>query len=189
MQTLYVLPGLMLGLVAFSGSPETPANAREVEIDATHSSVVFKVKHQKVSWFYGRFNAVKGSINLDGDKSAVAITIDATSVDTGNEGRDRHLRGPDFFNTKQFPQIKFESSSVNISEDERLHIKGKMTIRGVTKEVSAIADKTGEGTARGKPIIGYHSVITIKRSDFGMTYGKGGIGDDVEVTLSLECKG
>ena len=94
MQTLYVLPGLMLGLVAFSGSPETPANAREVEIDATHSSVVFKVKHQKVSWFYGRFNAVKGSINLDGDKSVVAITIDATSVDTGNEGRDRHLRGP-----------------------------------------------------------------------------------------------
>ena len=189
MHMFYALSGLLLGLISVSGFSETPAKSRKVEIDTTHSCVVFKVKHQKVSWFYGRFNKFQGSITLDGDKSAVSITIDATSVDTANEGRDRHLRGPDFFNTKQFPEIQFESSSVSISEDEQLHIKGKLTICGVTKEISAVADKTGEGTARGKPIVGYHSVITLKRSDFGITYGKGGIGDDVEVIFSLECKG
>ena len=189
MNVFYVLPGLALSLLPLSNLTKAPAEARVVEVDATHSSVLFKVKHQKVCWFYGRFNKIQGSISLDGDKSSVAITIDATSADTGNEGRDRHLLGPDFFNTKQFPEIKFESSSVSVSEDGDLDIKGKLTICGVTKELTAVAEKTGEGKARGKPIVGYHSVITIKRSDFGMNYGKGGIGDDVQVTLSLECKG
>jgi polyisoprenoid-binding protein YceI len=189
MSSIYVVPLFVMGLFATLTPEPTHPKARALEVDASHSSVIFKVKHQNVSWFYGRFDTIKGSIILDEAKSSVSLTIDASSANTGNERRNRHLVGPDFFNTKQFPEIKFESKSVEVSKAGHLNVKGKLTIRGVTKDVNAIAKKTGEGKARGKPIVGYHCIFTIKRSDFGITYGKGSLGDDVEVTISLECKG
>lgn len=189
MSSIYVLPLFVMGLFVAITPESAQPKARDLEVDASHSSVIFKVKHQNVSWFYGRFDTIKGSILLDGAKSSVSLTIDASSANTGNERRDRHLVGPDFFNTKQFPEIKFESESVEVSKEGHLNVKGKLTMRGVTKEVTAIANKTGEGKARGKPIVGYHCVFTVQRSDFGITYGKGALGDDVEVTISLECKG
>lgn len=185
MTPLYALPLVALGLFSF----HTPEPSRALEVNPTNSSVMFKVKHYEVSWFYGRFNSIKGSINLDGDKSSVSLIIDATSADTGNERRDRHLVGPDFFNSKQFPEIKFESTSVKVSKSGHLDIKGKLTLLGVTRELNAIANKTGEGKNRGNPVSGYHTVFKIKRSDFGMNYGKGSIGDEIEVTISLQCKG
>ena len=166
-----------------------PTKARTFAVDTVHSSVMFKVKHLNTSWFYGRFNTIKGAIAVGGDDSSVNLIIDAKSADSANDRRDRHLHGPDFFNVKQFPEIKFESTSVRVSKSGHLDVKGKLTLRGKTKEIQAIANKVGEGKARGgAAIVGYHTVFTIKRSDFGMTYGKGALSDDVEVTISVECK-
>src|SRR5687768_12531453 len=80
--------------------------ADSYQIDAVHSSVLFKIKHLGVADFYGRFNDVSGTVsfdNADPSKSSVALEVKVESVDTHNEKRDQHLKSPDFFNSKQFP--------------------------------------------------------------------------------------
>ena len=84
-------------------------------VDTNHSSVLFRIQHLGAAYFWGRFNEVSGSLLVDHESpanSSVRITVPASSIDTGNKGRDEHLRGPDFFDARQFPNIEFESTKV-----------------------------------------------------------------------------
>jgi polyisoprenoid-binding protein YceI len=159
------------------------------KIDPVHSSVVFSVTHLGVSNFYGRFNDVSGTVVLDKadpSKSSVELTIPVESVDTHYEKRDQHLKGPDFFNAKQFPVMTFKSKKVESSGDT-YNVTGDFTLHGVTKPLTLEVKKVGEGKGpEGEIRAGGETHFTIKRSDYGMNFMQGPVGDEINIVVSLE---
>lgn len=188
-----VLTALAAGAVTFASRPEVmkTAAADPWTIDGVHSSLVFRVKHLNTSYFYGRFNEMSGQVVWDGDDAANAsfnVEVKTASVDTANEGRNRHLRSADFFNADQFPVCTFKSTSIKRSGDA-YELAGDLTINGKTKPVTARLEKTGEGKnpRGGNAIVGFETVLTVKRSDFGINYMPDGLGDEVKLFVSLEA--
>ncbi len=166
----------------------TPAAADTYTVDGTHTSVMFRIKHLNVSWFYGRFNEVSGSFVIDDDPSACSfeITVHAASADTNNEMRDRHIKGPDFFNVGEFPEMSFKSSSVQAS-DEGYAVTGQLSLHGVSREITVQASHSGSGKDPwGGFRTGFETVFSISRSDFGMDFMLDGLSDEVRLTISLE---
>jgi polyisoprenoid-binding protein YceI len=166
-------------------------------VDAVHSGVIFRTKHAGITNFYGRFNKVDGTWSFDPEspeEASFEFTVDNNSVDTGNSGRDDHLRNPDFFNTRQFPTTTFESTKVEKSSGENMYkLHGDLTLHGVTKPVVADLEYLGTGEFRGNPIAAFEARFTIKRSEFGMTKyiapdgsDSGGLGNTVHLIVSVE---
>ena len=175
--------------VASLGMGTLAIAADSFQVDTVHSSVLFRVKHMNVSQAYGRFNDVAGKFLVDESdptKSVFDLTINAESIDTANSKRDLHLKGPDFFNAKQFPTITFKSKTVAKSAGG-YDVSGDLTLHGVTKPVTFKLAVTGSGKGmRGEALSGVEASTVLKRSDFGMGYMVGPIGDEVQVTASLE---
>jgi polyisoprenoid-binding protein YceI len=166
------------------------ANAADTfKIDPVHSSVVFSVQHLGVSNFYGRFNDISGTVVFDKDnpsKSSVELSMPVESLDTHNPKRDQSLKSPDYFNAKQFLTITFKSTKVEGSGDT-LKVSGDLTIHGVAKPLTVDFKKGGEGKGmQGEARGGGETRFSIKRSDFGMNFQQGAIGDEVTIILSLE---
>jgi polyisoprenoid-binding protein YceI len=180
-------PKFILAIVLSSAG--LMVHADTFKIDPVHSSIAFGVKHLGITNFYGRFNDVSGQVVFDKDdpsKSSVEVTIPVESIDTHDEKRDQHLKSPDFFNAKQFPMLVFKSTSVEGTGDN-YKATGDLTLHGVTKpltlEIKRGPDSQGtEGEIRG----GGETRFTIKRSDYGMNFMQGALGDEVTVFLSLE---
>jgi polyisoprenoid-binding protein YceI len=174
----------------------SPALAAPVafEIDPVHSEVAFKIRHL-VSKTSGRFNSFEGSLFYDDEDpsaSSVSVTVDVTSIDTNNENRDGHLKGPDFFDVEKFPTLTFVSKEVKV-EKENLVIVGELTMHGVTKPVTLTAEKLGMNTMGEKSFIGFSASGEIDRKDFGIEWNKtldvGGavLGDRVEIAIGIEA--
>ena len=176
-------------ILAVVASAPVASAADPFEVDPVHSSIVFRVKHMNVSYFYGRFDSLKGKFLIDEQdpsRSSFDLTINAESVDTANEKRDQHLKGPDFFNAKQFPTITFKSKSVS-KGPTGYTVSGDLTLKGVTKPAEVVLTVVGTGKGmKGEALSGVEATVQLKRSDFGMTFMVGPIGDDVQVTASLE---
>ena len=155
--------------------------APKFKIDPVMSAVIFKIKHLGISDAYGRFDAE------DPAKSSIEVTIPAASVDTNNKKRDDHLRGSDFFKVKQFPNITFKSTSIKAAGKGKFKITGEVTLLGKTKTVECDLVHTGDGKGfKGETRSGYQATMTIKRSEFGMTYGLKNMGDEVTLTISIQ---
>lgn len=166
----------VLGLLLSSNVMASP-----YKIDTGHSAVLFKVKHFNAGYTFGSFKSFKGTFE---EGSSVELTVDANSVDSHVEKRDDHLRGPDFFNVKQFPEIMFKS--IKWEGDT---LTGTLTFHGVSKEVSLTVEKVGTGSDPwGNERIGYYGELKIKRSDFGVSYGikEGSVSDELTLIISLE---
>ena len=166
------------------------ANAADTfKVDPVHSFVLFSVQHLGIANTYGRFNDISGIVVFDKDnpsKSSVELSVPVESLDTNNAIRERSLKSPDFFNVKQFPTLTFKSTKVEGSGDT-LKVSGDLTIRGVTKPVTVDFKKGREGKGVfGEWRGGGETRFTIKRSDFGMTFELGEVGDEVTIILSLE---
>ena len=166
------------------------ANAADTfKVDSVHSFVLFSVQHLGIANTYGRFNDITGTVVFDKDnpsKSSVELSVPIESLDTHNSIRDRSLKSPDFFNAKQFPTMTFKSTKVEGSGD-MLKVSGDLTIRGVTKPLTVDFKKGGEGKGVfGEMRGGGETRFTIKRSDFGMNFQQGAVGDEVSIILSLE---
>lgn len=159
-------------------------------IDSVHASAVFRVKHLNVSYFYGRFNKIEGSFNLNKDKpeaSALDVTIDIGSVDTNNEKRNGHLKSQDFFSAKEFPSATFKAKTFKKAGDASYDVTGDLTIHGVTKPVTVKIDDTGTGKGmQGGTVAGFETTFNVKRSDFGMTFMTGPLSDEINITISCE---
>jgi polyisoprenoid-binding protein YceI len=182
----------LCGLVMFA-SVVSVAQAEPVtfKVDPVHSTVLFRIMHLNIAPAYGRFADPTGTFVLDStdmSKSSFDISIDVAKVNTDNTKRDEHLRGPDFFSVQQFPTATFKSTSVKSAGEGKMEVSGELTLRGVTKPVSLTLVKTGEGDrgARFGYRAGLEGTVTIKRSDFGITYMPEGLGDDVQLTIALE---
>lgn len=187
----------------FSGTPATlPAigaqtvgastiTADEFAVDAVHSSVVFRVKHAGVSYFYGTFAGFEGKFRVDADNPAntmIDVAVETNSVNSNNSRRDAHLKSPDFFNAEQFPKLTFKSTGARAHSDGTIHVTGDLTYRGRSQTVTVPVTKTGEAQTRQGYKQGFITEFTIKRSDFGDTWGidNGALGDEVTLIVSLQ---
>lgn len=193
MKSLLLVPAACVLLSALQPDHEvgtTAAGSANWKIDPVHSSAIFCIKHANASKFYGMFKAVNGEFTIDTDKpenSKIEASIATETIVTHNEDRDKHLRSPDFFDVKQFPLLKFTSTKVAKKGGDSYEVGGEVEMRGKKAVVTATVTKIGEGEFQGKRI-GYEAVFTLKRSDFGMTYGidKKVLSDEVQVTISVE---
>ena len=162
-------------------------------VDPVHSAVLYRVLHLGASPSWGRFNSLSGEIVIDAEdaaKSRVALTIDAASIDSGNEKRDQHLRSPDFFSVKEFPEITFVSDSVRARGETGYDVTGKLTLHGVTKPVTLQVERTGAGPGMGGAVIaGFEARFTLNRSDydFGAKFEPGVLGEEVSVVVAIEA--
>lgn len=188
-----LLSTLALSTSLFAGS--ALAAQSEWSIDKDHSQVGFTVDHMVVSEVDGQFKSYSGKALLDDadlTKSQVEFTADVGSVDTGNQKRDEHLRGADFFDAAKYPQLTFKSTKIT-KAGKGYKLKGLLTLHGVTKEVTL--DATVSQVVKnpwGKQVRAVKVGGELKRADFGLTWNKsldqGGllIGDTVEIDVKLE---
>jgi len=166
-------------------------------IDPLHSSVLFAIDHLGLSTVHGRFDKFAGKFSIDraAKKGEVELTIDAASVDTNDNdkgsrqrSRDEHLRSADFFNAAEFPKLTYKSTNVVFTGDNPTTVEGNLTLLGVTKPVSLKLDrfKCNPATATAKERCGGDGTGKVKRSEFGMSRGIPGIGDELVLTVSFE---
>ena len=179
---------VFLATFAF-GSQAVIAQSADYDLDPSHTSLVFSTSHFGYSYTFGRFNKLAGAFRFDKNNpsaSAFTVEIDAASLDTNDKKRDEHLQSPDFFDVRQFPKIAFQTTSVTASGND-LKLTGKITLHGVTKEVTIPLKYLGEGNGPyGKYRCGFYSNFRIKRSEFGMKGMLEAIGDDINIIFSFE---
>jgi polyisoprenoid-binding protein YceI len=167
------------------------------QLDTAHSELAFAVKHMMVSTVRGRFRTFSAEIDLNerqaGD-SRVDVTIDLASVDTGNEMRDNHLRGADFFDVAQYPTATFVSKRVEERGAGEYHVIGDLSLHGVTRETPLTV--TVEGPHRdmqNQRRLGFTITGAISRKDFALNYNPaletGGwvVGDTVKLQIEVEA--
>jgi polyisoprenoid-binding protein YceI len=170
-----------------------PVQAADVySIDPVHSDASFSIRHF-VSNVRGRFNDFSGTVNLDPAKmtsSSVTFTIKASSIDTGNEGRDKHLRTADFFDVEKFPEITFKSTSIAAAGKDQYSVTGDFTMHGVTKRITLPVTFLGNAKdSKGNEKAGFETSATLNRNDYGISYDPKGLvlGEDVKVSVSIEA--
>lgn len=165
--------------------------------DRAHTSVGFSVRHMvtQVRGSFGDFSMTIVKDDANPAASSVDFKIQATSVDTGNEMRDKHLRSDDFFAVEKFPEITFKSTKVEKVSDSDYQVTGEFTMRGVTKVMTLPVKFLGEIKGMdGKPVAGFSVTTTLNRKEFGVNWNKtldsGGLllADEVTVEINVEAK-
>ncbi|MFN3594679.1 MAG: YceI family protein [Thiobacillaceae bacterium] len=169
-----------------------PALAQErYNLDPSHTIVSFEIRHHGVSQQRGLFTRSQGSAVLDpqGGGGRIEVTIDANAVVTGVDALDRMLRGPAFFNTALHPRIRFVSDSIRYADGRPVEVTGQLTLLGITRPVTLeVRDFTcTQHFLRRVPLCGADVHTTIRRSDFGMTFGLPNlVGDEVKLAIQVE---
>jgi polyisoprenoid-binding protein YceI len=193
MRTVTRLAALALATLAL---PSVVAAApKSYTVDNAHSVAGFRIRHlmTKVD---GRFRDVAGTVVYDPQApqaSAVEVTIQAASIDTGTSRRDDHLRSPDFFEVEKYPTLTFKSVSVEPVSPTSLRVTGDLTIKGVTQRVTVPVEILGTMPFRGGEKAGFETTFTVDRKAYGVTWNRavdqGGmlLGDDVEVNIRLQA--
>lgn len=164
-------------------------------IDKAHSDLEFTVRHMMISNVRGRFRSFDGDVRLDFSNmtnSSVKLDIEAASIFTNEEDRDKHLKSPDFLTVDKYPLVKFVSDRIR-KNGNKVEIDGKLTIRDVTRDVSISGELQGPITdPYGKKRVGFDGTATIARKDFGLTWNmvlEGGgilVGDTVKIDVHME---
>jgi len=181
-----------IAVAAFASVLSATAMAADYVIDTknAHASINFRIKHLGFSWIAGRFDKFSGTFSYDEknpDAAKVAIKIDTASVDTNHAERDKHLRGADLLDTEMFPEATFESTSVKASGPDKATITGKLTLHGVTKDVTLDAERVGGGKDPwGGYREGFTATTTLKLADFAITRDLGPFSKEVELRLDVE---
>ena len=163
-------------------------------LDPTHSRIGFVARHAMVTKVRGSFNEFSGSGSFDAENPAnshLTLTVQADSIDTRNADRDAHLRSNDFFDMDRYPEITFQSTSVEQLGDQQYRVTGDLSIKGITRPVSV--DFELEGSAvdpYGNLRIGLEGTTTINRKDFGVSWNAaletGGVLVGEKVVLEFE---
>lgn len=167
------------------------------EIDSSHSSVHFSVRHLVIAKVRGTFTRWSGTLQVPGDdfsKATVSATIDASSIDTGVAQRDAHLKSPDFFDVAQFPDLLFVGKRVQPRSGGELDVIGDLTIKGITREVVLRVESHGQAKDPwGNLRVAFTASTSIDRKDFGLTWNQvletGGVmvGDRIEIEAEIQA--
>lgn len=186
-RSISLLSVVILGLIASAGSI---ARADSYNVDPVHSTTIFRIHHFNAGYVYGFIAGPTGTFTYDpNDASTLAFTVSASldNLDTSNSRRDDDLKGPDWFNAKQFPTLDFKSTSATKTGDNTYSVTGDLTIHGVTKSITVTMTMTGSGQGmQGETRTGFETTFTIQRADFDMAAMPGGVGPDVRIIVALE---
>jgi len=165
-------------------------------IDPTHTSIGFSVRHAMVSKVRGTFADFSGALTIDGvdlAASSAELTIQAASIDTQNADRDGHLVSADFLDVENFPTLTFTSTAVTVDGPD-VAVTGDLTIRGVTRSVTVNYEYIGTSMDPfGFTRVGFEGTAKISRKDFGLTWNAaletGGVlvGDEITLVLDVEA--
>lgn len=212
-----IFAAAIIGFAAFTSNNETSAaefaqkfaenkdqklTAAELtgtyNFDRAHSSIGFRIMHMGLAEVPGSFTDYTGTINYNGDdvtKSSVEFSAKVTSINTGVEPRDKHLRTADFFEVEKYPDMTFKSTKIEKKGNNQFVAVGDFTLKGVTKQISLPFTVNGfyKDPQRGGIKIGVSALTTINRRDYGVTYGKvldnGALqlADNVNINLQIEA--
>lgn len=166
-------------------------------VDVSHTSVGFVIRHMMVSKVRGNFADVEGTIKGDPtalDSTQISFRVGIDSISTNNEDRDNHLRSADFFEVEKYPNMTFESTDIKKLADNEYALTGNLTIKGVTKETTFDVEYLGKGeNPWGVAVVGFEASTKISRKEFDLTWTQaletGGVlvGDDVEIIIDLQA--
>lgn len=189
LKQFYVVSLMSVCISTWSLGVVSAAEAEQYKLDTSHTAIVFRIEHLGMSYTYGRFNGVEGQFTIDAQdptQSSFKLSVRTENIDTGFQKRDDHLRGPDFFNARQFPVIVFESTLLE-SVDGGYRVTGNLSLHGTIKSVTIDLRKMGEGKDPwGNYRMGFAADLKIKRSDFGMTNMLEMVGNQVDLMISFE---
>ena len=183
---------LVSGILALT-APLALAQYSTWTSDPAHSEVDFTIRHGGVSNVHGRFGHVAATLvynEADVTKSTVTATIDVSTVDTGEDARNNHLKTDTFFDVAKFPTASFTSTSV-VKNGNKLTVNGNFTLHGVTKPMVLDVDGPATPVENGmdhKLHSGFSASTTISRTAYGVgtTFPTMIVGDDVKLTIELE---
>ena len=169
----------------------TGSYAQTWEVDPNHSSIMFNAKHAGISFVNGRFMefeaTVIGGSTEDFSGAKVAFTAQVSSISSGADGRDKHLKSDDFFDIENNPTISFESKSFALWEGSKYKVVGDLTMRGNTKEVELVAAHIGSTKTRdGRNKIGFQLTGSVNRNDFGVSGASGSVAPIIEILCNIE---
>jgi len=159
------------------------------KVDNSHSSITFSVSHFMISEVTGNFGKfdITATTNEKFEAPEFDVTIDASTINTNQSGRDNHLKAADFFDVEKHANIVFKSSSFTKLEGKEFEAKGNITIKGITKEVVFKGKLNGVIEGRGgKKKAGLKLTSVIKREDFNVGKGMNPVGKEVTVTINIE---
>ena len=166
------------------------------DIDASHSSLQFSVRHMVISKVRGAFESFRGTVELDEERdgalSNIDVVIDAASIDTAEPKRDEHLRSQDFLDVATYPELRYRSRSIERRGD-RYQIQGDLTIHGVTRPVTLDAEFQGRGRDPwGGERAAFSAKTSVNREDFGLTWNQvleaGGVLVAAKLDIDIEVQ-
>ena len=169
----------------------------EWTIDRAHSMIEFRVKHMMFTTVRGQFNDFDGKLRLDMDnpeRSSVEGSIVVASLDTGDEGRDQHLRSADFFDVENEPRMTFRSTRIERTGDNEFKVHGSLTIRGTTRPIVWNVEAAELGNDPwGNPRWGFSAETKLNRKDFGLNWNvaleTGGwlVSDEIKLSAEIQA--
>ena len=171
----------------------TAAYTADYTIDPAHSHIVFMIDHLGFAKIVGLFSDFSGTLSFDPNNvpaGKLNVTIKTESLQTQFAPRDKDLKGADWFNTTEFPEITYVGSQFAKKDDHTGTITGKLTLHGVAKPVTldVVVNKVGQNPLDKINSAGFSARGTVKRSDFGMKTFLGAIGDEVDLIIEIEAK-
>ena len=187
---------LVAVIVLVLGSVPAIAEPARYELDPAHTTVAFLVEHAGYAKTLGQFAHASGGYTFDdasGTLSSLRVVVATDSVDTHHEARDRHLRSADFLDTAKHKEMTFAASAARRTGDNTFAVTGELTLLGRTRPLTleATVNKSEPYPFGDRAdVMGVSARATLKRSDFGMTYGVADdlVGDDVEIIIELEAR-
>lgn len=185
------LTSLLLA-AALATAPLTAAVSAPYVLDKSHAHIKFSVGHLGFSNTHGQFRKFDADIDFDPgnvEATKVTFTIDAASVDTFWEARDKHIRSKDFFDVGNHPTITFSSTSVTPTGSDTADVTGDLTMRGVTKPITLKAKLNKLGPSPFNPskeIAGFTVTGEIDRTEFGISYAAPAVSAIVPIQIDLE---
>ncbi|WP_297804203.1 YceI family protein [uncultured Brevundimonas sp.] len=181
------------GVVAQNAFTKNPAEveAGDYRLDSSHGRITWKINHLGFSDYVGQFVNVKAELKLDPANpanSSLTAEIPIADIAPNDDALKRHLLNADFFDVENHPTATFRSTRIVVDADDpdEADVYGDLTIKGITKPVKLEVEFNQAGSMRGTYRAGFDAEATIKRSDFGITYGLPMLGDEVELHIEGE---
>ena len=182
---------LILAAAIAAATFSVAAKSVPYRIDPNHTQVEFSWTHFGFSHITGRFDKVEGTFLFDPadpTQSSVEVTIPISSIDTGVDDLDEHLRSSDFFDEEKFPTATFKSTKVERVDENELKVNGDLTIHGVTKPVvlDVTINRIGDHPMGKRAAAGFDAKLTVKRSDFGVAKYVPNVSDEIVIEITTE---
>lgn len=184
---------LALATVLMTGVTFLAAHAEPMNftLDKPHTQILFSVNHLGFSNSHGKFTDYSGKFTFDPEApatSSVEVSINPKSIELNDAKWNEHVSGADFLDVEKYPTMTFKSTKIDVTGDKTANITGDLTLHGVTKPVilATVFNKLGTHPMIGKTMAGFSATTSIKRSDFGISYGLPNVADEVLITLEVE---